>query len=60
MPVEESPKKGGIGAEIAAQVDEQVLDYLLSLEIRIAVPNTPAPFAPVMEKFYVPLHERIK
>ncbi|MCL5070195.1 MAG: hypothetical protein M1308_04775 [Actinobacteria bacterium] len=57
--VEESSKQGGIGAEIAAQVSEKVIDYLLAPVIRIAAPNTPAPFAPVLEKFYIPQPERI-
>ena len=57
--VEESPKQGGIGAEIAAQASENILDYLISPVTRIASPNTPAPFSPVMEKFYIPQPERI-
>ena len=57
--VEESPKQGGIGAEVSAQVSEKIPDYLISPIIRIAAPNTPAPFSPVMEKFYIPQPERI-
>lgn len=57
--VEESPKQGGIGAEISAQISENIPDYLLSPITRIAAPNTPAPFSPVMEKFYIPQPERI-
>jgi len=36
-----------------------VPDYLIAPVTRIAAPNTPAPFSPVMEKFYVPQPERI-
>ncbi len=57
--VEESPKQGGIGAEISAQISEIIPDYLISPVIRIAAPNTPAPFSPIMEKFYIPQPERI-
>ncbi|MBC8388608.1 MAG: alpha-ketoacid dehydrogenase subunit beta [Actinobacteria bacterium] len=57
--VEESPKQGGIGAEISAQISESIPDYLLSPITRVAAPNTPAPFSPVMEKFYIPQPERI-
>jgi len=57
--VEESPKQGGIGAEISAQISESAPDYLLSPITRVAAPNTPAPFSPVMEKFYIPQPERI-
>lgn len=57
--VEESPKQGGVGAEIGAQIAENISDYLLAPITRIAAPNTPAPFSPVMEKLYVPQPERI-
>ena len=58
--VEESPKQGGIGAEISAQVSEKIPDYLTAPITRVAAPNTPAPFAPVMENFYVPQPQRIE
>jgi len=58
--VEESPKQGGVGAEIGIQVAEKIPDYLLGPITRIAAPNTPAPFAPVLEKMYVPQPERIR
>jgi len=57
--VEESPKQGGVGAEIGMEITESIPDYFLAPVTRIAAPNTPAPFSPVMEKFYVPQPERI-
>jgi len=57
--VEESPKQGGIGAEIGVQIAENIPDYLLAPITRIAAPNTPAPFSPIMEKYYIPQPERI-
>ncbi len=57
--IEEAPKQGGIGAEIGVQISEKIPDYLLAPITRIASPNTPAPFSPVMEKFYVPQPENI-
>jgi pyruvate/2-oxoglutarate/acetoin dehydrogenase E1 component len=57
--VEESPKQGGVGAEIGMQICERVPDYLLAPVTRVAAPNTPAPFAPKLEKLYVPQPERI-
>jgi pyruvate/2-oxoglutarate/acetoin dehydrogenase E1 component len=57
--VEESPKQGGVGAEIAAQIAEAIPDCLLAPITRVAAPNTPAPFAPALEKLYVPQPERI-
>jgi len=52
--VEESPRRGGVGGEIAATLAEEMIDYLIAPVKRVAAPNTPAPFAPPMEKFYVP------
>jgi pyruvate dehydrogenase E1 component beta subunit len=57
--VEESPKRGGIGAEIAATAAEELTDYLIAPIKRIAAPNTPVPFSPVMENYYIPQLERI-
>ncbi|HSV91499.1 MAG TPA: alpha-ketoacid dehydrogenase subunit beta [Desulfobacterales bacterium] len=57
--VEESPKRGGLGAEIAATAAEQMLDLLLAPVCRVAAPNTPAPFSPPMERFYIPDAARI-
>jgi pyruvate dehydrogenase E1 component beta subunit len=57
--VEESPKRNGIGAEIAATLAEEAMDMFVAPLKRVAAPNTPAPFSPPMEKFYVPSVERI-
>lgn len=57
--VEESPKRSGIGAEIAATLAEEMIDHLMAPVKRVAAPNTPAPFAPPMERFYVPSVDRI-
>lgn len=59
MIVEESPKRGGLGAEIAATLAEEMLDFLVAPVKRVAAPVTPAPFSPPMEKFYVPDAQRI-
>jgi pyruvate dehydrogenase E1 component beta subunit len=57
--VEESPRRGGMGAEIAATLSEEMIDFLVAPVKRVAAPNTPAPFSPPMEKFYVPDAARI-
>ncbi len=57
--VEESPRNGGVGAEIAAKVAEEMLDYLIAPVKRVAAPDTPAPFSPALEKFYVSDAEKI-
>ncbi len=50
---------GGIGAEIAAIVTEEVFDYLDTPIKRIASRDVPVPFSPVLENFVVPTEERI-
>ncbi|MEW5941945.1 MAG: alpha-ketoacid dehydrogenase subunit beta, partial [Chloroflexota bacterium] len=57
--VEESPKRGGIGAEIAATLAEEMAEHLLAPIKRVAAHNVPVPFAPPLEKSYVPSVERI-
>jgi len=58
--VEESPRRGGIGAEIGATLAEEMAEQLIAPIKRIAAPNTPVPFSPPMEQtFYVPTVERI-
>jgi pyruvate dehydrogenase E1 component beta subunit len=57
--VEESPRRGGVGGEIAATLAEEMIDFLVAPVKRVAAPNTPAPFSPSMEKFYVPNAARI-
>ena len=57
--VEESPKRNGIGAEIAATFAEEMIEELVAPIKRVAAPNTPAPFAPPMENYYVPQVDRI-
>ena len=57
--VEESPRRSGIGAEIAATLADECMECLLAPVRRVAAPNTPVPFAPPMERFFVPDQERI-
>src|SRR5579885_386682 len=57
--VEEDNLTGGWGAEVAARVADQCIGYLDAPVRRVAAPDTPVPFAPVMENFYVPSVEKI-
>jgi 2-oxoisovalerate dehydrogenase E1 component beta subunit len=45
---------GGLGAEIAARVADQAFIYLEAPIRRIAAPDTPVPFAPPLEEFFLP------
>ncbi len=50
--VHEAVKQGGFGAEIAAMVAEEGLDYLDAPIVRIGAPFTPIPFARPLENAY--------
>ena len=52
--VHEAVRFGGLGAEIAAQVQEEAFDYLDAPVARIGAPFSPVPFSPALEKHYVP------
>jgi len=57
--VEEDNLTGGWAAELAAIAAEEAFDWLDAPIKRVSAPDTPAPFAPVMEQFYVPSTERV-
>jgi acetoin:2,6-dichlorophenolindophenol oxidoreductase subunit beta len=57
--VEEDNLTGGWGAEVAARVADSCIGFLQGPIKRVAAPDTPVPFAPVMENYYVPSVERI-
>ncbi|MCJ8330742.1 MAG: alpha-ketoacid dehydrogenase subunit beta [Lentisphaeria bacterium] len=50
--VEEGPKIGGVCAEISAQIMERFGEDLLTPVVRVASPDTPPPFSPVLEDFF--------
>ena len=52
--VHEAVRFGGIGAEIAAQIQEVAFDYLDAPVGRIGAPFSPVPFSPALEQHYVP------
>lgn len=47
-------KTGGVGAEIAATVFEEALEHLRAPVSRVCSPDLPIPFAPPLEKEYMP------
>jgi len=57
--VDEAPGRGSWASEVAALMGELAFDYLDAPITRVTAPNTPVPFAPTMERFYVPSEERI-
>ena len=57
--VHEDTLTGGWGAEVAARVADSCIGYLQGPIRRVTAPDTPVPFAPVMENSFVPSVEKI-
>jgi len=57
--VHEAVRFGGLGAEIAAQIQEEAFDHLDAPVGRIGAPFSPVPFSPALEQHYVPDAESI-
>lgn len=59
LTVEESNITGGWGAQACAVIAEHCFSSLKKPPLRIGAPDTPVPFSPIMEKYYVPSEEKI-
>jgi pyruvate/2-oxoglutarate/acetoin dehydrogenase E1 component len=57
--VEEDNLTGGWAGDIAAMVAEEAFYWLDAPVKRVSAPDTPPPFAPVMEEYYVPSAARV-
>jgi pyruvate dehydrogenase E1 component beta subunit len=57
--VEEDNLTGGWAADVVAIAAEEAFYWLDAPVKRVSAPDTPPPFAPVMEQFYVPSAERV-
>ncbi len=50
----EDTRTGGIGGELAAIISEEAFEYLDGPIMRITAPDTPVPFSPPLEEFFLP------
>lgn len=57
--VEEGPKTGGVSAELATGIMERFASSLKTPVVRLASPDVPVPFTPVLENVYRPDVRRI-
>ena len=57
--VHEDNLTGGFGGEVAAVVAEEAFEYLDAPVRRVAALDTPVPFAPPLEREYLPLEDDI-
>ncbi len=58
--VHEDTRTGGIGAEIAATISELGFEWLDAPVMRLASHDTPVPFAPQLEEFFMPSAAKIE
>ena len=52
--VDECTRTGGWAGEVSALVQEKIFSYLKKPIIRITAPDTPVPFAPKLENYFIP------
>jgi|SRR5437773_7224302 len=50
----EDVRTGGIAGELAAIIAEEAFEYLDGPIMRITAPDTPVPYSPVLEEFFLP------
>lgn len=50
----EDTRTGGIAGEICAIINEEAFDYLDGPVLRITAPDTPVPYSPPLEEFFLP------
>jgi 2-oxoisovalerate dehydrogenase E1 component beta subunit len=50
----EASKTGGIGGEIAAMIGEEAFEWLDAPVVRVASIDTPVPYSPPLEDYYLP------
>jgi 2-oxoisovalerate dehydrogenase E1 component beta subunit len=55
----EATRTGGIGAEIAAVIAERAFEHLDAPLVRVTAPDTPVPFSPPLEEFFLPNAEKV-
>jgi pyruvate dehydrogenase E1 component beta subunit len=57
--ISEEPKTGSSACQISAMVAEEAFDYLDAPIRVVCSPDTPVPFSPVLEKYWVPDQARL-
>src|ERR671917_113018 len=54
MVLHEASRTGGIGGEIAATISEEAFEWLDAPVVRVASIDTPVPYSPPLEEYYMP------
>jgi 2-oxoisovalerate dehydrogenase E1 component beta subunit len=55
----EATRTGGPGGEVAALVSEQAFEWLDAPIVRVAPPDTPVPYSPTLEGYFLPDAEKV-
>jgi 2-oxoisovalerate dehydrogenase E1 component beta subunit len=55
----EATRTGGIGAEVAAVLAERCFEALDAPLVRVTAPDTPIPFSPPLEEFFLPNADKV-
>ena len=55
----EATRTGGPGGEISALIAERAFEYLDAPVVRVAPPDTPVPYSPPLEEFFLPNAEKV-
>jgi pyruvate/2-oxoglutarate/acetoin dehydrogenase E1 component len=55
----EATYTGGPGGEVAALIAERAFEYLDAPLVRLAAPDTPVPYAPTLEEYFLPNAEKV-
>ena len=56
---QEACEDGGVAPQLATFLAEKAIEYLDGPILRVAAPNTPVPFSPSLEDYFVPSEERV-
>ncbi len=55
----EDTRTGGFGAEISARLSERCFEHLDAPIVRVTAPDTPVPYSPPLEQFFLPDAEKV-
>jgi len=59
MLLHEATRTGGPGGELAALIAERAFEYLDAPVMRVAPPDTPVPYSPPLEEYFLPNAEKV-
>jgi 2-oxoisovalerate dehydrogenase E1 component beta subunit len=55
----EATRTGGPGGEVSALISERAFEYLDAPIVRMAPPDTPVPYSPPLEEYFLPNAEKV-